>query len=133
MAIDSYGTPDASYDTYFEVNDQQDQEKQELSRRVLNFYERTLKNMQKKHRLWKENYEFFLGRQWANPRPAYRSSEVLNYTFAAIESALPILTDNRPRFSFNPEDPNDGELATYFEKIATSMWHGLIVTGKRII
>jgi hypothetical protein len=101
----------------------QSPELKERAKHVLDFYERTLGTMRKRHRLWRENYEFFLGKQWATARPAYRASEVLNYTFAAIQSALPVLTDNRPRFSFTPVDPNDQELALYFEKIAESVWN----------
>jgi hypothetical protein len=73
----------------------QSPELKERAKHVLDFYERTLGTMRKRHRLWRENYEFFLGKQWATARPAYRASEVLNYTFAAIQSALPVLTDNR--------------------------------------
>jgi hypothetical protein len=116
----SYTDYSNSIDT---VNESQDEEKQALAKRILALYERSKNQMAKKHRLWKDNYEFFLGKQWPTSRPAYRSSEVLNYTFAAVQSALPILTDNRPRFSYFPEDPNDQELGEYFEKIAASTWN----------
>lgn len=106
------------------VNDvDQDEADQALAKKILQLYERSKSSMQKRHRTWKDNYEFFLGKQWAQARPAYRSSEVLNYTFAAVQSALPILTDNRPRFSYFPEDPADQELGEYFEKIAASTWN----------
>lgn len=124
MPIEYSGTIDYNSETTANADAaHQTEEQKEIAKKVMALYQRGLQNMQRRHRLWRDNYEFFLGAQWPVSRPSYRASEVLNYTFAAIESALPILTDTRPRFTYLPEDPGDQELAKYFDKIATATWN----------
>jgi hypothetical protein len=114
MVEGSYNPADTTSD--------QSPEDQAVVKKVLRLYDISKKAKEKKQQVWRDHWEFFLGRQWPSSRPTYRASEVLNYTFAAIQSALPILTDNRPRFSFLPEDPGDTEFAAFLEKITDSDW-----------
>lgn len=119
MAEPSYG-PGAAISS---VNAQQSEEEQALVKKCLRLFQISAQAKRNKELVWRDHWEFYLGRQWMEARPRYRASEVFNYTFAAIQSALPILTDNRPRFTFLPDDVGDTEFATYLEKLIDSDWH----------
>jgi len=56
---------------------------------------------------WIENYKFFRGKQWKIARPSYRNSDVLNFIHSAIQTIVPIMTDNRPNIEAVPENPED--------------------------
>jgi hypothetical protein len=71
---------------------------------------------------WMEFYKFFRGKQWRERRPSYRHSEVLNFTFAAIQSIIPILTDKRPNIFTLPQEPSDIEFAKIMTLLLTSKW-----------
>lgn len=73
---------------------------------------------------WMENYKFFRGRQWLEPRPAYRNAEVINIVWQAIQSQVPILTDSRPKFEFIPEEPSDVKFAEIMNELAEADWQG---------
>jgi hypothetical protein len=71
---------------------------------------------------WIPNYEFFRGQQWNEKRPSYRHSEVLNVTWANIQSIIPILTDPRPNIEALPEEPSDFEFSEIMSQILRSKW-----------
>ncbi len=56
---------------------------------------------------WLDRYKLFRGDQWKEKRPSYRNSEVVNITFQAIQSQVPMMADPRPRFDFLPQEPQD--------------------------
>jgi hypothetical protein len=71
---------------------------------------------------WMEYYKFFRGQQWSTQRPSYRHSEVINLCFQAIQSVVPIMTDSRPRWEFQPQDPSDREFAEIMNDMAEADW-----------
>lgn len=71
---------------------------------------------------WQEYYDYMNGKQWRNPRPSYRHSEVLNLIHAAIQIIVPILTDNRPNIEVQPMEPNDFEFAEILTQLLTAKW-----------
>ena len=71
---------------------------------------------------WVENYRFFRGNQWKEPRPAYRNVDVLNFTNASIQTIIPILTDNRPNVVTIPENPSDFDFSEIMTQVLTAKW-----------
>lgn len=91
----------------------------------------TLLEKAKKHRSkydekWLDSYKFFRGRQWKEQRPSYRHSEVINFTWQAIQSIVPIMTDTRPKFDFRAQEPSDAPLNEILSDVASYDWqrHG---------
>lgn len=73
--------------------------------------------------VWQSNYEFvFGGKQWTLDRPAWRFSEVVNYTWANIMTEVGIQTDARPRVQYNAVETSDYEFAKQLEKINEVNW-----------
>lgn len=102
--------------------EEQTDEQKELSKKLEELFQKARRARKPREARWDENFEFYLGKQWPYRRPSYRHSEVLNFTFAAIESIIPILTDNKPQISFIPEDVDDRDLADAITKIADGDW-----------
>lgn len=71
---------------------------------------------------WIENHKFLRGKQWKDKRPSYRHSEVLNFTHAAVQTIIPILTDARPNIEALPEEPSDLEFSELMTQILRSKW-----------
>lgn len=71
---------------------------------------------------WVDNNKFRRGRQWKDKKPTYRHSEVLNFTHAAIQTIVPILTDARPNIETIPEEPSDLEFSNIMTQIHRSKW-----------
>jgi len=71
---------------------------------------------------WIENYKFFRGKQWKIARPSYRNSDVLNFIHSAIQTIVPIMTDNRPNIEAVPENPEDFEFAMIMTQLLRSKW-----------
>ena len=69
-----------------------------------------------------ENYKFFRGKQWNEARPAYRNNDVLNFTNAAIQTIIPIMTDSRPNITTLPENPADQEFSMILNQVLESKW-----------
>lgn len=71
---------------------------------------------------WVSNVKYAEGKQWKERRPSYRHSEVLNFTHAAIQTIIPILTDNRPNIETLPQEPTDFEFSEIMTQILRSKW-----------
>lgn len=85
-------------------------------------YSKAKKARSKYDRHWAKYYRLFRGQQWDTRRPSYRHSEIVNHIFKTIQSTVPIQTDNRPRFEFLPEEPQDLELSTILNQAAEADW-----------
>lgn len=95
-------------------------------RKTLKFIEKTF-NKNKKWRgnydaKWMNNYKMFRGQQWNEQRPSYRHSEVINLIFKAIQSSVPIITDVRPKWEYQAQEPSDREFADLMNEIAEVDW-----------
>jgi len=73
------------------------------------------------HRKWKRFDEIFRNRQWHEVVTDDRSTPVLNFTFAVIQSLVPRLADSNPEVIVKPKtSPDDNALA---EKIQAGLHH----------
>lgn len=97
-------------------------EEEKLVEKVLSDFRKFKKYRKRYDRYWIENYKIFRGDQWKNKRPDYRSSEVINLIFQAIQSTVPMQTDARPKFEFLPPEPKDYRLAEVLNMLAASDW-----------
>jgi hypothetical protein len=71
---------------------------------------------------WVDNYKFYRGEQWAEKRPSYRNSDVLNFTHAAVQTIIPIITDARPNIETIPENPSDFEFSEIMSQLMRAKW-----------
>lgn len=71
---------------------------------------------------WERWWKFYLGQQWDGPRPNWKSSPVLNYIFAAIETVIPLMTDSDPTITVAPAQPEDLQLAEIHSELQKRIW-----------
>ena len=71
---------------------------------------------------WLTYYRMFRGDQWAEKRPAYRHSEVINLIFQTIQANSPLITDGNPRVNFLPTEPSDRDFAEIVDELFVSDW-----------
>lgn len=89
---------------------------------VNSLFEKAKKWRRKYDENWLDDYKMFRGKQWKEQRPTYRHSEVINFIFQAIQSVVPVMTDNRPKFDFLPQEPGDYELSQILSQVAQHDW-----------
>jgi len=115
--IDQHAAPSAE-----EIPENQTSEEQDAVKLVNKKFAQAKKHKELWDHRWVEYYQFFRGKQWKQKRPPYRHSEVLNFTHAAIQTIVPILTDNRPTIEAIPEDPSDFKFAEVVSKLLLASW-----------
>ena len=71
---------------------------------------------------WDRWFSIYFGHQWPANRPEWRSDPVINYTFATIETILPIMTDSDPQITIAAQEPNDLEIASIHSHIQKNIW-----------
>ncbi len=71
---------------------------------------------------WLDRYKMFRGQQWDSLRPRYRHAEVFNMIFQIIQSQVPILTDSKPKFEYQPQEPTDREFAELMNDVSSNDW-----------
>lgn len=99
-----------------------DPKEQELVRKTYKMFTSAKQNKALYDKDWIEYYKFFRGDQWKERRPIYRNSEVLNYVFSAIQTIVPIMTDNRPNIETQPQEPSDLEFSEIMTQILRAKW-----------
>ena len=72
-----------------------------------------------------ENLRFYNGDQWDRRMPSHRAQIVDNRCFANVETALPIITDNRPKAEIVPNSPDDEELVKRLAEVYDAKWDDL--------
>src|SRR6056300_829912 len=85
----------------------QDEENREKVKGLLSQFFKWKSHREQYSKNWMEYYKFFRGAQWDSQRPSWKSSEVVNLIWSAIQSQIPLQTDVRPKFSFLPQEPSD--------------------------
>jgi hypothetical protein len=71
---------------------------------------------------WMQRMKYFRGDQWAQKRPQYRHSEVINLMQQSVRSAVAIITDPRPKVDCIPEDPTDFAFSQIMSQVIESKW-----------
>lgn len=118
--IPEHSTPDATSDG--PIGYEPTKEEQKAINLVMKLFNKAKRHRKKYDEKWLENYKMFRGKQWAEARPTYRHSEVVNFIFQTIQSVVPQMTDSRPRIDYLPQDPSDLEFANILSEIAQSDW-----------
>jgi len=75
-----------------------------------------------------KNCDFYeaQGKQWGNkPYPTYRAKIEDNRCFSNVESALPIITDNRPKAELVPSHPDDIVIVKHLADVFDAKWEDL--------
>lgn len=71
---------------------------------------------------WMDYYKMFRGQQWKEQRPSYRHTEVINLVFKTIQQTVPLITDSRPRWEYQAQEPSDQAFAEIMNEIAEADW-----------
>lgn len=74
-----------------------------------------------------KNLQFYCaqGGQWQRKMPTYRAQIEDNRAFANVESALPILCDNRPKADIVPMHPDDTVTVSQLKDVFDAKWEDL--------
>jgi hypothetical protein len=89
---------------------------------VKKLFKKAKKHRSKYDERWMGYYKMFRGKQWAENRPSYRHSEVLNLIFTNLQSQTALMTDSRPKISFTPQEPTDLEFTEIINDVCESDW-----------
>lgn len=72
---------------------------------------------------WPTNYKFVMGgRQWPIERPEWRFSEVVNTTWADIQTEVGIQTDARPKVDYVPAEASDIPFCNILKEVNDNNW-----------
>ncbi len=93
-----------------------------LVAKVERLFQKNKKYRSKVDSVWADYCKMYRGRQWNEFRPSYRSSEVINLVWQAIQAQVPFLTDAKPKFEYLPQDPSDREFADLMNDISAADW-----------
>jgi len=79
-----------------------------------------------KHTRWDENLEMYKGEHWEDEwLPDYKAKAIDNKCFANIESAIPIITDNRPTCELEARVQSDVKEVEMLQKAYEQRWDEL--------
>lgn len=71
---------------------------------------------------WDRWFRRYVGHHWDTPRPAWKSSPVVNFIFSTIETIIPIMTDNRPQITVVSRDRDSVDIGEILGNINTRVW-----------
>lgn len=72
-----------------------------------------------------EDLDWYVGEHWKKPMPTYRSKITNNRCFAVVESALPIITDGRPKAELIANEREDIEVVDQLKDAFDVSWENL--------
>lgn len=73
------------------------EEEQEMARKLNSLLQSAAKKHDEVLEYVKDNDKMYLGKHWSSEkRPTYKSDTVLNFTYMAVETVVPIMTDRQP-------------------------------------
>lgn len=78
------------------------------------------------HNKWNQFIKMYKGEQWRADLPSHKPKTVSNYTFAMIESILPIALDKSPQIVVKPQTPADTEAAQAVNQAISHVWHAIM-------
>jgi len=89
---------------------------QKLAERVNGLFKVAEEGLKKEHDRWRENYKFW-NNSFPVKRPSKKDSPVIPYIFMLGDGIQSILTANRPKFSFHPQESDDTITADAYNQI----------------
>ena len=95
---------------------------------VHSIFEVARKNRSAEDERRKKNRRYYLGgkKHWDDKRmPGYKAKITDNRCFSVVESALPIVTDQRPRAELEARDPRDVATVKTLRRVYDSKWDEL--------
>lgn len=104
------------------ISDEQTPDEQQLAKFVFDRYLESKKFRATYDKDWERWYRYYSGQQWEGPRPEWRSTPVVNFIFAAIETILPIMTDSSPQINVVPSKPQGTKMSEVFGQIVKRVW-----------
>jgi hypothetical protein len=114
LALDNQGQPNTALD------------KEESDRKALVLVTRLFEEGKKAKAdvssKWDQYENFYNGKQWDQPRPAYRASTVINIIRPDIQTVIPIMTDADPGFEIGPREPGDFAFAKTLNELCAYWW-----------
>ena len=71
---------------------------------------------------WEKWYRRYSGYHWDSPRPSWRSSPTVNFTFSTIETIIPIMTDQSPKITVVAKRPENAAITEVFGNVVDRIW-----------
>lgn len=93
-----------------------------LLKKIQKMFDKAKKHKDQYDKEWLSYYKFFRGKQWADQRPSYRHSDVVNLVWSYIQGVIPIMTDSRPKIEFIPTEPSDKDFVEILNELFDSDW-----------
>lgn len=71
---------------------------------------------------WKRYAELYYCQHWNGSQAEWQSTPVIPLSTAAINSLLPVITDNKPQIAIVPREPSDDRVADVLRAIVEWLW-----------
>lgn len=105
-----------------DVSNEQSPEVQQDVKQLLQKFKQWKKVRDLYSKPWLDYHGLYRGKQWPGNRKSWKSGEVVNMIWQAIQSTAPMQTDARPKFIFLPAEPSDLEFSQLIEKVSEQDW-----------
>ena len=105
-----------------DVSSDMSQEQQDDLKRILKKFRSWKKVRDRYSKPWLDYYYLYRGKQWPQGRKKWKSGEVVNMIWQAVQSTAPMQTDARPKFTFLPAEPSDLQFSQLIEIISEQDW-----------
>jgi hypothetical protein len=106
----------------------EEETKDQLLKRLKEYYDEAKKAIEPRHKKWKEQYSYFINTVIPKDRPYYKSDVRINYCNVVPNTKLPILTQNKPTVNFISFEQTDeaNQRADIMSKlIGNALWNKL--------
>jgi len=122
-------------------------EGEQLVQRVNNLFEIARTGIQPEHSRWRDNYKYWNNSQVVK-RPKEKDKPKIPYIFMLCDGIQAVLTANKPKFSFHPQEGGDTQKADFLNQICgdyywdelemqqmseEALWWALNISGSAIV